>query len=372
MDDIVLGVSEAVDLINLALEQASPLILIEGEVSSFKVNQNKFIFFDIKDESSTLGCFMMLFQLKYPIQDGMRIRVLAQPKLTKWGKFSLTIKEVVPVGEGSLKKSFDLLKKKLEAEGLFDESRKRPIPRIPQRIGIVSSSGAAGYKDFLKILDNRWGGLQVILADVNVQGADSPAQIVSALNHLNELSEPVDVIAVIRGGGSSDDLAAFNHEDVVRAVAVSRTPTIVGVGHEVDTSLADLASDVRAATPSNAAELLVPDKNNILEQNSKTLRSIHELVNDLIKSLTEDSNNLFSSIEESIDLLFKSKQTELASIVRTLAQLDPALALRRGYSIVRSDDSKIVRSIAGVTIKDSLKLEVTDGTILTEVVDVYK
>ncbi len=371
MDDIVLGVSEAVDLINLALEQASPLILIEGEVSSFKVNQNKFIFFDIKDEASTLGCFMMLFQLKYPIEDGMKIRILAQPKLTKWGKFSLTVKEVVPVGEGSLKKSFELLKNKLEAEGLFDESRKRSIPKYPSRIGVVSSSGAAGYKDFLKILDNRWGGLEIILADVNVQGADSPSQIVGALQHLNELSEPVDVIAVIRGGGSSDDLASFSHEDVVRAVALSRTPTIVGVGHEVDTSLSDLAADKRAATPSNAAEILVPDKKNVLEHNIKTLKMVNNIVENLIQSLAEDSNSLFSSIEDSINSLIEAKQTELSSIKRTLAQLDPALALRRGYAIIRSG-SKIIKSVGDVTIKDSLKLELTDGSILTEVVDVYK
>lgn len=369
MDDIVLGVSEAIDLINLALEQASPMILIEGEVSSFKVNQNKYIFFDIKDESSTLGCFMMLFQLKYPIEDGMKIRVLAQPKLTKWGKFSLTVREVVPVGEGSLKKSFEILKKKLEAEGLFDESRKRPIPKYPKRIGVVSSSSAAGYKDFIKILSNRWGGLDIVLADVNVQGADSPGQIVAALRHLNELSDPVDVIAVIRGGGSLDDLAGFNHEDVVRAIALSRTPTIVGVGHEVDTSLADLASDLRAATPSNAAELLVPDKKSIIEQASKTAIAIEGVLMDLLSNISEDSRSIFLTIEESVNRLVQLKQTELLALKRTLVQLDPALALKRGYSIARTN-SVIVRSTRDVTIKDRLSVEVSDGIIITEVLDV--
>lgn len=371
MDDIVLGVTEAVDLINLALEQTSPLILIEGEVSSFKVNQNKFIFFDIKDESSTLGCFMMLFQLKYPIEDGMKIRVLAQPKLTKWGKFSLTIKEVIPVGDGSLKKSFDLLRKKLESEGVFDESRKRPIPKFPQRIGVVSSSGAAGYKDFLKILGNRWGGLQIILADVNVQGSDSPAQIVGALRYLNELSEPLDVIAVIRGGGSLDDLAAFNHEDVVRSVADSRTPTIVGVGHEVDTCLVDLAADIRASTPSNAAEMVVPDKKTIIDQSKNTVTSIHDLFYDIVLRLSDDSANTFSNIGDSIKRLLEQKNSELKFFKRTLLQVDPVMALKRGYSITRSD-SGVIKSISDVTIKDSLNIEVSDGTILTEVIDVSK
>lgn len=371
MDDIVLGVSEAVDLINISLEQVSPLILIEGEVSSFKINQNKYIFFDIKDDSSTLNCFMMLFQLKYPIEDGMKIRILVQPKLTKWGKFSLTVKEVVPVGEGSLKKSFDLLRKKLAAEGLFDESRKRPIPRFPQRIGVVSSSSAAGYKDFIKILGNRWGGLEIILADVNVQGADSPAQIVGALRYLNELSEPLDVIAIIRGGGSLDDLAAFNHEDVVRSVADSRTPTVVGVGHEVDTSLVDLVADIRASTPSNAAELVVPDKKTVITQCNKTVTTIYGLILDNILRLSDESANIYSSIDDSVARLFDSKKSELKFFKRTLLQLDPAMALRRGYSIARSG-SGVISSISDVTIKDSLKIEVSDGIILTEVIDVSK
>ncbi|MCB9822330.1 exodeoxyribonuclease VII large subunit [Candidatus Nomurabacteria bacterium] len=249
MNELSLSVSQAIDGFNELLDQAYPFVIIEGEVSSFKVNQNKFVFFDIKDQDATLGCFMMLFDLKMPIQDGMKVKVLATPKITKWGKFSLTVKNIMPIGEGSLKKSQDLLKQKLENEGLFDTSRKRILPKIPGRIGVVSSSQAAGYKDFIKIVEDRWGGLEILLTDITVQGIDAPAQIVGAIKYLNEVANDLDVIVVIRGGGSADDLAAFSNEDVVRAIAGSRTPTLVGVGHEVDISLADLVADKRASTP---------------------------------------------------------------------------------------------------------------------------
>ncbi|MBP9738699.1 exodeoxyribonuclease VII large subunit [Candidatus Saccharibacteria bacterium] len=369
MTDVTLGVSEAIELINQTLDEAYPFVVIEGEVASFKVNQGKFIFFDIKDESSTLGCFMMLFKLKFPIEDGMKVRIIAQPKLTNWGRFSLTVQEIMPVGEGSLKKSFELLKKKLEAEGLFDQSRKRSLPKYPVSIGIVSSSQAAGYKDFIKILQNRWGGLKIALADVPVQGMEAPTQIIGAIAKLNEHPEPFDVIAILRGGGSADDLSAFNHEDVVRAVALSRTPTIVGVGHEIDVSLADLAGDVRAATPSNAAELLVPDKNTVIKEATQTATRCHDQIMGLLDENLNQAEILLDSVEQACRSTIDLKQTALHAVLRTLVQLDPNMVLRRGYGIVRSGTKTIV-SVAGVTIKDSISVQLSDGLIEAEVSNV--
>lgn len=367
--DLVLQVGEAIQYINQSLSEAFPFILVEGEVSSFKVNQNKFVFFDIKDESGSLGCFMMVFSLKFPLEDGMKVKVLAEPKLTNWGKFSLTVREVMPVGEGSLKKSFELLKAKLEKEGLFDDSRKRLLPVVPKRIGVVSSSGAAGYADFIKILDNRWGNLEIVLADVPVQGIEAPAEIVGGLNFLNELSDPLDVIAIIRGGGSADDLSAFNHEDVVRAIALSRTPTIVGVGHEVDVSLSDLATDKRAATPSNAAEIVVPDKSQVLLQALNVVQKAQNAAEAAIRVFEMDNQTIRDSISSSLNTFITKNNDSLFAINRTLHQLNPATVLQRGYSLTYHDNT-LLRSVSDVTIGDEVLVELSDGKLSAEVKNV--
>jgi exodeoxyribonuclease VII large subunit len=275
----------------------------------------------------------------------------------------------MPVGEGSLKKSFEILKSKLKAEGLFDEARKRALPRFPVRIGVVSSSQAAGYADFIKILGNRWGGLQITLADVTVQGMDAPGQIIGAIKHLNELAEPLDVLAVIRGGGSADDLAAFNHEDVVRAIASSRTPTIVGVGHEIDVSLADLAADIRAATPSNAAEIIVPDKREIIQRINQISNTAANGVNAAIRVFEEDIQATKQSIEDALTSFFENKLTTLSSMRRTLGQLDPNQVLRRGYSIVKKG-STTVSSTSDVIIGDEIDIQLKDGEVKAKVTHV--
>src|ERR1700744_4751940 len=159
MENTLLSVSDFIALTNQTLEYAYPLVTIEGEVSSFKVNQGKFVFFDLKDEGGSVGCFMMAFQLRLPIEDGMKVIVTASPKLTQWGKFSLTIRSIRPSGEGALKKSFDLLKEKLDKEGLFAPERKRTLPTVPRHIGVSTSTEAAGYADCFKMVNQRWGGL---------------------------------------------------------------------------------------------------------------------------------------------------------------------------------------------------------------------
>ncbi|MBR2709563.1 exodeoxyribonuclease VII large subunit [Candidatus Saccharibacteria bacterium] len=257
----VLTPSQFIDVTNEVLEASMPSALIVGEVASFKTSQNKWVFYELKDEAASISCFMPIWNLRMPLEDGMKVVVRGTPKLTKWGRFSVTVSAVKPVGEGSLKKAYEMLKKKLAAEGLFDDSKKRPLPEGLSRLGVISSTGAAGYADFIKILNARWGGIKVTVAHTQVQGMDAPDQIIRALQYFNEHGE-VQVIAILRGGGSADDLAAFNDEKLVRAIAASKIPVITGVGHEVDVSLADLAADVRASTPSNAAELLTKDRDN--------------------------------------------------------------------------------------------------------------
>lgn len=335
MEKLRLSVSDFIALTNQTLEYAYPSVEVEGEVASFKVNQGKYVFFDLKDAGGTIGCFMTVWQLRVPIEDGMKVVVTATPKLTQWGKFSLTVREVRPSGEGALKKSFELLKEKLHKEGLFAPARKRSLPESPKHVAVISSTGAAGYADFVKILDDRWGGVKVDVAHVQVQGTGAAEQIIAALKYFNEQDKLPEVIVVVRGGGSADDLSVFNDEPLVRAIAASRIPVLTGIGHEVDESLADLVADVRAATPSNAAQLLVPDRKEVV-------RSVHQQLvyaaDNMQRKLDEAGREVLSLrvlAGDAFDRQYRSTTQELDSLRKTLAQLDPNTVLRRGYAIVR-------------------------------------
>jgi exodeoxyribonuclease VII large subunit len=329
------SVSDFVALTNQTLEYAYPSVEIEGEVAGFKVNQGKFVFFDLKDAGASVGCFMMVFQLRVPIEDGMKVVVTATPKLTQWGKFSLTVRAIRPSGEGSLKKSFDLLKAKLEKEGLFAPERKRALPYAPTRVAVISSTQAAGYADFMKIANDRWGGVRFTVAQVQVHGAAAPDQMIRALRHFNEQEVLPEVIVIIRGGGSADDLSAFNDELLVREIATSRVPTLVGVGHEVDISLADLAADLRAATPSNAAQLLLPDRHEMIRAVRYQIRS---LVPKVEQSFARSRTIIREQLERCLmvaEYAIEQQRGAVDMLRRVLGELDPNKVLARGYAIVR-------------------------------------
>lgn len=335
MDAPRFSVSDFIAVTNQTLEYAYPTVEVEGEVSSFKVNQGKFVFFDLKDQGGSVGCFMMLFQLRVPIEDGMKVVVTAAPKLTQWGKFSLTVRAIRPSGEGSLKKSFELLKAKLDAEGLFAPERKRPLPSIPRHIAIISSPQAAGYADFIKILNDRWGGMRVDVAAVQVQGADAPDQIIRALNYFSTQEQLPEVVVIIRGGGSADDLSAFNDEQLVRAIAASRVPTLTGIGHEVDLSLSDLAADVYAATPSNAAQIIVPDRRDSIR---RVRMQVQSLVPRLVGIVDQTRQGLEGRINSAAIMAERKIETErerLRQTRRLLAEFDPQRVLERGYALLR-------------------------------------
>ena len=326
-------VSEFLALTNQTLDYALPFVEVEGEVSSFKVSKGKWVFFDLKDADSTLSCFMTVYNLRQPIEDGMKIVVSGAPKVTNFGKFSFTVSNLKPIGKGSIKKSFDLLKEKLEKEGLFAPEKKRKIPKNPAKIGVISSVTAAGYKDFLKILDARWGGIEILVANTGVQGLKAANEIIRALQFLNEQSD-LDAIVIIRGGGSKDDLALFNDELLVREIARSKTPVLTGIGHEVDTSLSDLAADIRASTPSNAAELLTSDRAAELKNLKNLLSRLNFFLSEKIdaslsanqKSLEKIKDLLLEKIDSTLSLVEKEK--------RTLSALNPEAVLKRGYSIL--------------------------------------
>lgn len=329
-------VSDFIASVNQTLEYAYTTVEVEGEVASFKVNQGKFVFFDLKDEESSIGCFMMLFNLRQPIEDGMKVVVRAQPKLTKWGKFSLTIQSIRPVGEGSLRRSFELLRAKLDKEGLFALERKRLLPQYPQHIAVVSSTQAAGYADFIRILGERWGGIDVRVAHVPVQGEAAPSAIQKAIEYLNQQESVPEVIVVIRGGGSADDLAAFNDEQLVRTIAASRVPVLTGIGHDTDESLVDMVADVAAATPSNAAQLLVPDKQEVLARIKRV--QFEAVLVRIERAVNEARQRVYANSEQAVERIgtrLEQLQQRLAQRHTTLDAYNPRNVLRRGYAIVR-------------------------------------
>ena len=332
--DSAFTVTQFVSVVNQTLDYAYPSVNVQGEVASFKVNQGKWVFFDLKDEESSIPCFIPLFQLRMPIEDGMKVIVRGVPKLTKWGKFSFTVKQILPVGEGNIKKSFEMLKRKLEAEGLFDVARKRPIPHPLKKIGVISSTGAAGYADFCKILNARWGGLEVQTAHVQVQGMDAPDQIIRALKYLNEKAE-VDIVAIIRGGGSADDLSVFNDEKLAREIAASRIPVITGIGHEVDESLADLVADIRASTPSNVAEMLTPDRRAEINRIRSQILSVNKKIVQDINNFELRSRNLIIEVGRGVKLKISAVENEILAKKKVLMGLNPEKILERGYAIIK-------------------------------------
>lgn len=357
---LLLTVSDFIATLNQTLEYAYPSIEVEGEVASFKVNQDKYVFFDIKDAGGSVNCFMTVWQLRVPIEDGMKVIVTATPKLTPWGKFSLTVRAVRPSGEGSLKKSFELLRAKLDKEGLFAVERKRPLPGLPQHVAVISSVQAAGYADFIKILNDRWGGLDIEVASVQVQGAAAPDQMIQALKHFNAQEVLPEVIVIIRGGGSADDLSAFNDELLVREIAASRVPTLVGVGHEVDVSLSDMVADVRAATPSNAAQLLVPDRGEVIRAVRRQVQSLLPRIDQVIDGGIQGVRYQLADALRAIERQYDRSESQLVNIRRVLAELDPRKVLLRGYAIVRGD---IVKG-------SSVEIEKSDIVITAEVTNV--
>jgi exodeoxyribonuclease VII large subunit len=355
------SVSDAVAVFNQIFETATPTITVVGEVANYKISQNKWVFFDIKDDNASLGCFMSVFNLRVAVEDGMRVAIVARPQITKWGKFSLTVQSIRPVGEGSIKKSFELLREKLEKEGIFAAERKRALPELPTRIGVISSVGAAGYADFIKILDARFGGISVDVANVQVQGEAAPDQIMRALNFFNARENPPEVIAILRGGGSRDDLVAFDDEKLVRAIAASRVPTIVGVGHEIDTTLADLAADVRASTPSNAAEILVPDRREIVADVDARLQNLIMKTENKLKEIEAHVQSQGSYLLNQLNSATEKTENKLKYLSAALKQLNPRTVLNRGYSIVRNAAGEIARG--NVKIGEVLTIENRENII---------
>lgn len=360
-----LSVSEFLDQCNAVLTTDFDQIEVEGEVASFKINQGKWVFFDLKEGDVSVSCFMVRARLGIPLEDGMKVRVRATPKLTRWGKFSLTVDRLLPIGEGSIKKSFELLKQKLTKEGLFNPDRKRPLPEHLTKIGVISSTQAAGYLDFLKILENRWGGLQIQTINTQVQGLAAPEQIIRALDYFNQQGQ-VEVIAILRGGGSADDLSAFNDEQLVRAVAASKIPVITGIGHEVDESLADLAADLRASTPSNAAERLTRDRQVALRQLRADLMRAGTLITARLELTAQECRRALVETRREILHRIDQQLQKNQEAKRILKSVSPQAALQRGYAIITG--ARLPQKHDNFSPGDQIELTTARQTLIAEVI----
>ena len=336
MENTPLTVSDFVALVNQTLEYAYPSVMVIGEVAEFRISQGKWVTFKLKDAESVVECFMVAYQLRVPIENGMKVRIIAAPKLNgKWGKFSLTVRNIAPLGEGSIKKSFELLKAKLEAEGLFSPERKRVLPRIPQRVAVITSTESAAYADFCKIINERWGGLQVMVAHTQVQGEPAADQIIRAIRYFNSYEALPEVLVIIRGGGSAEDLMTFNDELLAREISRSRIPTLVGVGHEVDHTLADMVADVRAATPTNAAEILVPDRRDSIAKIHQQVVTAGDVFARAIELRKNEVRRDIAAVAQTIEAKLSDTHGRLLLLRAVVDQVNPDNVLKRGYALLK-------------------------------------
>lgn len=391
----VLQVKDFIDHINdtLRLSLAEADFAVEGEISDYRVSQNKWISFDLKDEESQaiLKCFATVWQVKTPLEDGMKVQVKGVPKIyERYGQFKMNVSAVELVGEGALRRAYELIKKKLEVEGLFDPSRKRSLPRFPNKIGLITSRDAAAYGDFLQILNNRWGGVEVNHTHVQVQGRDAVSSILGAFNYFNGLDKKdrPDVLVLTRGGGGLEDLHAFNDEEVARAVFSSSIPVVCAVGHERDESLADFVADVRASTPSNAAERIVPNRSEIMyeiemmsgrmEDQMLSQINAHEIeLDSRVRTLLHfferksgEVRQVVSSLLVRSDAWVSRLRERIESRTRLIKSLDPKRVLERGYSLVTSK-GKVVKKASQLDAGDKIKVQFAQGSADADVTKKY-
>jgi len=355
-------------------------LCVEGEVSGFRVSQGQWVNFDLKDKQGLVGVFMTVWQLRVPLEDGMKVQVYGMPKVyPKFGKFSITASRVELVGEGALRKALLALHKKLEGEGMFDVTRKRELSVFPERIALIASRESAAYGDFVRILNERWRGLEIDLYHVKVQGAGAAEDIVNAISSANSRHDVYHALVLTRGGGSLEELMAFNDEQVVRAIHASKIPTLVGIGHERDITLAEEAADVRGSTPTDCARRLVPDRHDVLRDLSFKTANVEKSLLDVIQSRREiiaralrspaswlmrqkqELGEISSRCQANVRQWHRALLEQYRSRIRLLASLDPKGVLARGYAMLRDARGRAVTSAAALAVGQTVTTVMRDG-----------
>jgi len=344
-------------------------VWIKGEVSEFKQSDAwVYNYLTLKDDQAQIRGIVSSFvldEIDFDLQDGQE--VVAFGKLSIYerrGDYQIKIDKIEQLGKGSLQEQLEKLKAKLQAEGLFADELKKPLPLFPEKIGVVSSRTGAAFKDFRKIIKARFPGVEIQLRDVLVQGDSSPAQVKEAIQKFDNDGE-VDVIVVTRGGGSLEDLWGFNDEGVARAIYKAEIPVISAVGHEKDITIADLVADHRSSTPSNAAEEVVPDSADLfrrLDDFASRIKQVRENWRELPKATTE----LWQSIQNNFRRFLKDKKLATELLYRKVEAISPAAVLDRGYSLVYRGD-KPVRSADQVKLNEKLRIQLAKGGLFVTV-----
>ena len=395
MEKRILSVTQINEYIRSVLDHEPILsgIAIQGEISNYKVYPSGHHYFTLKDENAALKCVMFkssAVKLRFRPENGMK--VIATGKISVYprdGAYQLYCTAMIVNGAGDLHVAFEQLKEKLSQKGLFDPAHKKPIPKFPKTIGIVTSSAGAAVHDILRILHHRYPLVNVKLLPVRVQGAEAPDEIVNAIRYANTY-KLADVLIVGRGGGSIEDLWAFNDEQVAYAIYQSEIPIISAVGHEPDITISDYVSDLRAATPSNAAELAVPDQNALMQTldsyqaaicsalssklqyfrkqyamlaASPALQSPEAYVGQLKKNLLDLSNRMCLLEEANIQ---KHRNKHIA-LTAKLDAMSPLKVLSRGYSVARNEENRVIKSIREVKPGDRISVLLKDGIIYSQI-----
>lgn len=411
----VLQVSQFTKLINSQLTELGEFI-VEGEISQLQVSQGKWLFLTIKDTSAAISVFASVFRITTAslLSEGMKVQVYGKAGLyEKTGRFSLNAYRIVPSGEGALQLAYERLKAQLAQEGLFDTARKRSLPYLPTRIGLITARGARAYSDFIKVLGERLGGMTIEFYPVQVQGTGSVESILRAFTHIQKMTNPPEVVVLTRGGGSLEDLLSFNDERVARAVFGCKVPVVSAIGHEEDVALTDFVADLRASTPSNAAELLVPSRQELrmrlqsleteltvavqhLFENAQLLvtgyarslsncllprlyrievlqRRLHQQYGQVVGTLQtyrKTGAYLTMRLQAAVSTNVRSKQVALESLERLLRSLDYRAVLRRGYSITFDAAGHVIGEVTDLAAGTTIKTTVAAGTIMSTVTTV--
>ncbi len=374
------------------LEMSFPRLWVEGEISNFKRHSSGHLYFTLKDDKAQINCAMWRFRangLIFQPQDGMQVLVEGEVQVyEKGGYYQLVVHQMQPAGVGALQMAFEQLKKKLHAEGLFDEKFKKPIPQYPERIGVVTSPTGAAIRDIISVITRRFPGVQIILYPVRVQGEGAAEEIARAIREFNEFGD-IDVLIVGRGGGSLEDLWAFNEEIVARAIFESRIPVISAVGHEIDFSIADFVADRRAPTPSAAAEMAVKDRLELLGMvkyfEEKLYTTIVKIIGqyqdkiaaiqqsyafrkpeDVIYQKMQRVDELQKNLSTAINHLLEVHQHRLNGFRNHLQALNPEAILQRGYSICYKD-GEIIKDVKQLHVLDMVNVRVARGHFLSQV-----
>ena len=373
-------------------------VTVCGEISNLKFHTSGHIYFTLKDEESEISGVMFRFNaanLNFTLKNGMKVKVYGKVSVyEKSGKYQLYATAMIDDGMGKLRIEYELLYKKLEAEGLFAKERKRPIPKFPKRIGIVTSPTGAAIQDMLNVTGRRYPNAEIIIYPSLVQGSDAPPELCRGIAYFNA-DASCDVIIIGRGGGSAEDLWAFNDETLARMVAASDIPVISAVGHEIDFTLCDFAADCRAPTPSAAAELVVPDRRELLlrvdelcgrldtamdrtiEVRATKLTRLKERIDYLspeirLERIRAELTHKQAIIEKSIDEILKSTAARLSLTVGRLEAINPLAVLKRGYAMAEDKDGNVVGSVKAIKPNDRLTLTFSDGYAEADVISVNK